>query len=40
MDFLNKAYYVEATLIAPAIAVGSPAEISVVQVFPSPNFAG
>ena len=40
MDFVNKAYYVDATLIAPAIAVGSPAEISVVKVFASPNFAG
>ena len=40
MDFVNKAYYVEATLIAPATAVGSPAEISVIKVFASPNFAG
>jgi len=40
MDFVNKAYYVEATLIAPAIVVGSPAEISVVKVFASPNFPG
>jgi hypothetical protein len=40
MDFVNKAYYVEATLIAPAVAVGSPAEISVIKVIASPNFAG
>jgi hypothetical protein len=40
MDFVNKAYYVEATLIASAITVGSPAEISVIKVFASPNFAG
>jgi hypothetical protein len=32
MDFVNFAYYVEATLIASAIVAGNPAEIAVIQV--------
>jgi hypothetical protein len=32
MDFVNLAYYVEATLIASAIVAGNPAEIAVIQV--------
>jgi hypothetical protein len=31
-DFINKAYYVEATLTAPALVIGHPAAISVVQI--------
>jgi hypothetical protein len=38
MDFVNCAYYVEATLTASAIAVGNPAEIAVVKVYASANF--
>jgi hypothetical protein len=40
MDFVNCAYYVEATLTASAILVGNPAEIAVVKVFASPDFSG
>jgi hypothetical protein len=36
MDFVNFAYYVEATLTASAVAVGHPAEIAAVKVFASP----
>ena len=32
MDFNSKAYYVEATLIAPQAPVGRPAEISIIKV--------
>jgi hypothetical protein len=32
LDFVKKAYYVQATLIAPALVVGHPAAISVVKV--------
>lgn len=32
MDFVNFAFYVEATLTAPAITVGNPAEIAVIKV--------
>jgi len=32
VDFVKKAYYVEATLIAPALVVGHPAAISIVKV--------
>lgn len=32
LDFVKKAYYVEATLIAPALVVGHPAAISIVKV--------
>jgi hypothetical protein len=32
MDFVNFAYYVEATLIASAIVAGNPAEIAVIKV--------
>ena len=35
MDFVNFAYYVEATLSASAIVVGNPAEIAVIKVYPS-----
>lgn len=38
MDFVNCAYYVEATLTAPALGVGNPAEIAAVKVFASPTF--
>jgi len=40
MDFVNSAYYVEATLTASAIAVGNPAEIAVVKIYASPDFHG
>ncbi len=40
MDFVNKAYYVQATLTAPAIAVGHPAAIAMVKVSASLNFPG
>jgi len=40
MDFVNFAYYVEATLSASAIVVGNPAEIAVIKVYPSPEFHG
>lgn len=39
MDFVNFAYYVEATLSASAIVVGNPAEIAVVKVFASADFS-
>jgi hypothetical protein len=32
LDFVKKAYYVEATLVAPALVVGHPAAISIIQV--------
>ena len=32
LDFVNKAYYVEATLAAPALVVGHPAAISIIKV--------
>jgi hypothetical protein len=32
LDFVNKAYYVEATLVAPALVVGHPAAISIIKV--------
>ena len=31
-DFVKKAYYVEATLVAPALVVGHPAAISIIKV--------
>jgi hypothetical protein len=40
MDFINFAFYVEATLSASAIVAGNPAEIAVIKVFPSPDFHG
>jgi hypothetical protein len=40
LDFVNKGYYVEATLVAPAIVVGHPAAISIIKLFASPNFPG
>jgi hypothetical protein len=39
MDFVNFAYYVEATLSASAIVVGNPAEIAVVKVLASADFS-
>jgi hypothetical protein len=40
VDFCKKAYYVEATLIAPALVVGHPAAISIIKVCPKqPPFA-
>jgi hypothetical protein len=36
VDFVKKAYYVEATLIAPALVVGHPAAISVVKLSAEP----
>jgi hypothetical protein len=38
MDFVNCAYYVEATLTASATVVGNPAEIAAVKVFATTNF--
>jgi hypothetical protein len=38
MDFVNCAYYVEATLTASAIVVGNPAEIAAVRVFATMHF--
>jgi hypothetical protein len=38
MDFVNFAYYVEATLTASAIVVGNPAQIAVVKVVASVPF--
>jgi hypothetical protein len=32
-DFVKKAYYVQATLVAPALVVGHPAAISIIKVF-------
>jgi hypothetical protein len=32
LDFVKKAYYAEATLIAPALVVGHPAAISIIKV--------
>src|SRR5262249_41922389 len=32
LDFVNKAYYVEATLVAPALAAGHPAAISIIKI--------
>jgi hypothetical protein len=32
LDFVNKAYYVEATLVAPALVVGHPAAISIIKI--------
>ena len=40
MDFVNCAYYVEATLTASAVVVGNPAEIAAVKVYASPDFSG
>jgi hypothetical protein len=37
LDFVNKGYYVEATLTAPLIATGSPAEISIIKIVASPD---
>jgi aryl-alcohol dehydrogenase (NADP+) len=39
LDFVNFAYYVEATLSASAIVVGNPAEIAVVKVMASADFS-
>ena len=38
LDFVNCAYYVEATLTASATVVGNPAEIAAIKVYPSFNF--
>jgi hypothetical protein len=32
LDFVKKAYYIEATLVAPAVVVGNPAAISIIKV--------
>jgi hypothetical protein len=40
LDFVNCAYYVEATLTASAVAIGNPAAIGAVKVFASPDFSG
>ena len=40
LDFINKAYYVEATLIAPELVIGNPAAISIIKVIASPDFSG
>jgi hypothetical protein len=36
VDFVKKAYYVEATLVAPALIVGHPAAISIVKLSAEP----
>ncbi len=36
VDFVRKAYYVEATLVAPALIVGHPAAISIVKLSAEP----
>jgi hypothetical protein len=38
MDFVGKAYYVEATLVASAVIIGDPAAISIVKVLAQPPF--
>ena len=38
MDFVNCAYYVEATLTASAIVVGNPAEIANIKVYATNTF--
>jgi hypothetical protein len=40
LDFINKSYYVEATLIAPAIVIGHPAAISMIKIEATPDFQG
>jgi hypothetical protein len=40
LDFVTKAYYVEATLIAPEQAIGHPAAISIIKLMASPDFRG
>lgn len=40
LDFVNCAYYVEATLTASAVSIGNPAAIGAVKVFASPDFSG
>ncbi len=40
LDFLNKAYYVEATLIAPELAIGNPAAISIIKLVAALVFSG
>jgi hypothetical protein len=40
MDFVNFAYYAEATLTAPEITIGNPAKVAAVKVYASPNFPG
>jgi hypothetical protein len=36
LDFVEKAYYVEATLTAPAMVIGHPAAISIVKLLATP----
>lgn len=36
VDFVKKAYYIEATLIAPALVVGHPAAISIIKLSAEP----
>jgi hypothetical protein len=40
LDFVRCAYYVEATLTAPAAGVGNPAAIAAVKILASPDFSG
>ncbi len=40
LDFVNNGYYVEVTLFTPAIMIGHPAAISVIQLIASPDFPG
>jgi hypothetical protein len=40
LDFVNNGFYVEATLITSAIAIGNPSAISLIQVIASPDFSG
>jgi hypothetical protein len=40
LDFINKAYYVEATLVTSALVVGNPAAISIIKLTQNPSFHG
>lgn len=40
LDFVNKGYYVEATLITSAIVIGNPSAISIIKLIASPDFSG
>jgi hypothetical protein len=40
LDFVNKGYYIEATLIKFAVVLGDPSAISVIKLVASPDFSG
>ena len=40
LDFVNKGYYVEATLNAPVLTIGHPAAISMIKIEATPDFQG